>query len=91
MTPARTNLVTIQQVLALWNNAFVLRNSEHLATRIQRQASSADEQIELAIELALSRPATEAEQRMFGDYAARHGLANMCRLLFNSNEFTFID
>jgi hypothetical protein len=25
------------------------------------------------------------------DYAARHGLVNVCRLLVNSNEFWFVD
>ncbi len=91
MTPARANSVTVQQALALWNNAFVLRQAEHLAARTEREAATRDEQIDLAIELVLNRPSTAVERQKFGEYAAQHGLANMCRLLFNSNEFIFVD
>jgi hypothetical protein len=91
MTPARANTVTVQQALALWNNAFVLRQAEHLAERVQREATAVDEQINLAIRLVLSRASTDVERRKFGNYAAKHGLASACRLLFNSNEFMFVD
>jgi hypothetical protein len=91
LTPARVNSVTVQQALALWNNAFVLRQAEHLASRIGREASGTDQQIDRAIRLVLSRPSTEVERQKFAAYAAKHGLANFCRLLFNSNEFMFID
>jgi hypothetical protein len=91
MTPARANSVTIQQALALWNNAFVLRQAEHLAARIEHQATAVDDQVDLAIRLVLSRRSTETERRKFGAYVAEHGLANACRLLFNANEFVFID
>jgi hypothetical protein len=91
MTPARTNSVTIQQALALWNNAFVLRQAEHLAARIEFQATTVDQQIDLAIQLVLNRPSTESECLKFSAYVAQHGLANACRLLFNSNEFVFVD
>jgi hypothetical protein len=91
MAPVRANSVTIQQALALWNNAFVLRQAEHLAARIERQATAADEQVDLAVRLVLSRPASETERHAFGAYVAQHGLANACRLLFNSNEFVFVD
>ena len=91
MTPARANSVTVQQALALWNNAWVLRQAEHLASRIEREAATRDDEIDLAVQLVLNRPSTDAERRKFGEYAAQHGLANMCRLLFNSNEFIFVD
>jgi Protein of unknown function (DUF1549)/Protein of unknown function (DUF1553)/Planctomycete cytochrome C len=91
MTPARANSVTVQQALALWNNAFVLRQAEHLAARIESQAGTTDQQIDLAVQLVLSRPSTEIERSKFGAYAAKYGLSNACRLLFNSNEFMFVD
>jgi hypothetical protein len=91
LTPARANSVTIQQALALWNNAFVLRQAEHLASRIESEAANKGEQIDLAMWLVLCRPSTEHERQTFGAYADNHGLANVCRLLFNSNEFMFID
>ncbi|HEX2474972.1 MAG TPA: DUF1553 domain-containing protein, partial [Lacipirellulaceae bacterium] len=91
MTPARANSVTVQQALALWNSAFVLRQVEHVAARIQREAPNLDEQIDRAIQLVLCRPSTKIERQKFGKYATQYGLANMCRLLFNSNEFMFVD
>jgi hypothetical protein len=91
MTPVRSNSVTIHQALALWNNAFVLRHAEHLAARIEHQTTAVAEQVDLAIRLALSRPASENESETLGAYVTQHGLASACRLLFNSNEFVFID
>jgi hypothetical protein len=91
MTPVRTNSVTIQQALALWNNAFVLRQAEHLAARIESQTTTVDQQLDLAFQLVLNRSSTEIERRKFGAYVSQHGLANACRLLFNSNEFVFVD
>ena len=39
----------------------------------------------------LGRSPSAAEARRLADYAAKHGLANACRLLFNCNEFLFVD
>jgi hypothetical protein len=41
--------------------------------------------------LALGRGPTAAETQALKTYAQRHGLASACRLLFNLNEFVFID
>jgi hypothetical protein len=91
ITPARTNSVTVQQALALWNSAFVLHNAEHLAERLGREAKGTDAQIALASKLLFGREPTESERTQLTDYATKHGLANLCRLLFNANEFVFID
>ena len=55
----------------------------------RRRIASA--QIARAYELALGRTPTEAEVKRLADYAEKHGLANACRLLFNCNEFLFVD
>jgi len=91
LTPARNNTVTVQQALAMWNDAFVTRHAEHFAVRLEREASGLDERIIRAFELALNRPPTADERRDFAGYARQHGLANFCRLLFNSNEFMFVN
>jgi hypothetical protein len=91
LTAARTASVTVQQALALWNSAFIARQCEHFATRLEREASGVDAQVKRAFELALCRPPTAEEVTEFADYARRHGLANTCRLLFNSNEFIFVN
>lgn len=91
IVPTRTNSVTVQQSLALWNDAFVLRQAEHLAARLQRESPSTAERVSRAVQLALGRAPTPAEQQSFARYADQHGLANFCRLLFNANEFVFVD
>jgi hypothetical protein len=43
-----------------------------------------------AYRLALQREPNEAELRLLTEYATRHGMANACRVLLNSNEFVFV-
>ena len=88
---ARSNSVTVQQVLAMWNDALVLNQAEHLAIRLQWERKNTAERIELALRLALGRAPHAAEYIRFSNYTDQHGLANFCRLLFNLNEFMFID
>ena len=91
LTPVRNGSVTVQQALALWNSAFLTRHAEQFAERVQKCAPALDEQIKIACTLALSRPPTPAQQTEFASYARQHGLANLCRVILNSNEFVFID
>jgi hypothetical protein len=91
MIPARSNSVTVQQALALWNSAFVLRNAEHFAARLERSAANDGDRVELAVKIVLGRPATSDERRQLASYAQQHGWSNLCRLLFNANEFVFVD
>jgi hypothetical protein len=91
LTPVRNAGVTVQQALALWNDAFVARQCEHLAERLQRDATGLEAQVQRAFALALGRPASGQEQRDFAAYAGEHGLANLARLLVNSNEFVFVN
>jgi hypothetical protein len=41
--------------------------------------------------LALGRAPRSEEKKAMIDYARKHGLSNACRLLFNTNEFMFVD
>jgi hypothetical protein len=91
LTPVRNASVTVQQALALWNNAFVAHYADRFASRIEAQTKTRTEQINLACEWALSRPPTTEEMTDFTAYAEKHGLANLCRLIFNSNEFMFVN
>ena len=40
---------------------------------------------------AYGRTAGSEELSLLAHYAARHGLVNLCRLIFNSNEFLFVN
>ena len=91
LAPARNASVTVQQALALWNSAFLTRHAELFAERVQRCAPDLDGQIKTTCALALGRAPTPAEQTEFTDYARQHGLANLCRVILNSNEFVFLN
>ncbi len=58
--PTRTNSVTVQQALALWNDAFVLKQSEVFAQRLERAFPTPAEQVARAVvQLTLAaRPQT---------------------------------
>ncbi|HVV98848.1 MAG TPA: DUF1549 and DUF1553 domain-containing protein, partial [Planctomycetaceae bacterium] len=91
LTPARNVSVTALQALAMLNNRFVVRQSEHLADRITQRTADPAAQINALYEYVLQRPPREEERTALQTYAAKHGLANACRVLLNSNEFLFVD
>jgi hypothetical protein len=91
LTPARNNSVTVLQALSMWNNRFVVRQSEHFARRLEGSApDDPSAQVELAFELAFARPASASEKTEMAAFARVHGLPNLCRVLLNSNEFMFV-
>jgi len=91
LTPVRNNSVTVQQALALWNSAFVVRYAEHFAERLEGSDADLGDRIRTACEWTWGRPPGKDEARELTDYAQKHGLANLCRLLFNSNEFMYVN
>ena len=91
LTPKRNVTLTSLQALALLNNAFCVRQAKRLAERVGRQASGAAAQIEAAYRLTLGRRPTAEESELLVAYAGKFGMANVCRLIFNGNEFMFID
>jgi len=91
LTPSRNASVTVQQALAMWNDAFVAHYAEVFSARLEPLAETAEDRVTLACELALNRPPTREEIADLVAYAEKHGLANFCRLILNSNEFMFIN
>jgi hypothetical protein len=91
-TPKRTVTTTPLQALALFNNSLVLRMSEAFAERLQREAGDDPaDQVSLATQLAYGRAAESAEKELMVDIVKRHGPATLARVLFNSNEFLYVD
>lgn len=79
------------QALSLLNNDFVLHFSRHFATRLEQMATVPEDRVRAAFRLAFQRESTPEECADFAGYAAKNGLPAMCRVLFNSNEFLFIN
>jgi hypothetical protein len=90
-TPVRNTTLTALQALALRNDPFMVQQAEYFAERLRRMSPDLPRQIDAAYELAFGRPARAEEREALADYARKYGLANACRLLFNANEFLFID
>jgi mono/diheme cytochrome c family protein len=91
LTPVRSASVTALQALAMLNNRFIVRQSEHIAARLEGLAPDLPGRVGAAYELILGRPATTREVQRVGRYASEHGLANAVRMLLNSNEFMFVN
>lgn len=91
LAPKRTTTLTAIQALALWNNPFMLRMAEHLASRLREGAADREGQVRMAAKLLFGREPSREEQQLYSEYASRHGLENLARLLFNTNEFLFLD
>ena len=91
MTPRRTRSITPVQALSLFNSDFVLRQSEFMAKRIRKAAGeNVNRQIDLAGNLAFSRSLDENEKKILKDLVDKHGLTQACRVLFNANEFLWL-
>jgi hypothetical protein len=90
LVPSRSESVGPLQALALLNDRFVVRQSEQTAARLAAETSDPPQQIERLFQLVLLRAPTDAERERWQAYAARHGLANACRMLLNANEFVFV-
>jgi Protein of unknown function (DUF1549)/Protein of unknown function (DUF1553) len=91
LTPKRTESVTAPQALALLNNEFVLVHAKAMAARLEKHSAERAKQIDFACRLAWGRAPTTDEAKLFAAYTDKHGLANLCRVLFNTNEFLFAD
>jgi hypothetical protein len=88
----RLTTTVAPQALTLFNGAFINRQAKHLADRLKKEAGDdPDRQIAHAYRLALCRPPTEVERAVLRDFLTRQSLVEMCRVIFNLNEFAYAD
>lgn len=90
LSPKRSFSVSSLQSLALFNNDFILHGSLWIAEKIEEEIPD-HQRINRAVQLCWQREPTMAELTTFGKYVQSHGLAALCRVLLNSNEFLFVD
>ena len=91
LTPRRNVTLTAIQALAMLNDPLVLSQAQHLAGRLRAHSGDLPQQLERAYGLLLGREPRESEVKLLTPYAREHGLEKLCLLLFNSNEFMFVD
>jgi mono/diheme cytochrome c family protein len=91
LAPVRGFSASSLQALTLYNNNFVLHESEAFAKRAEKEAPDLEAQVARAVRLVWLRAPKAPEQKDFTDFARSQGLAALCRLLLNSDEFLFVD
>jgi len=90
-TPRRTETFTALQALSLMNNNFTIVMAQAFRERLQSTSATSTEAVDMAFTLCTGRPPTAAERLALTEYADTHGLAAFARVMFNLNEFIFID
>jgi len=91
-TPRRAVTTTPLQALSLMNNSLILRMSAKFSERVRRDVGrSPRKQIRRAYRLAFGRLPDAQEETVTRAFVKRHGLAALCRVLFNSNEFLYVN
>jgi hypothetical protein len=89
--PKRERSTTAPQALALLNASDVVTAAGALAGRVERQGHSPDERITLAYRLTLGRAPTPEELQTACEFLERSPFRELCRALFNLNEFVYLD
>ena len=80
----------------MYNGRLVQAEAPHFAARIRAQAEGTEEQIAVAFQLAFGREPSETESRKMQQFMERieapgDSLTALCRILYNSNEFIYVD
>ncbi len=89
--PRRERSTTAPQALALLNSSDVTAAADALADRVRRESAKADEHPVLAYRLSLGRRPTATELRLAAEFLEHSPLTELCRALFNVNEFVYVD
>ena len=91
--PRRVSTTTPLQALTLMNHSFTLDMSEALAARIAQSApgDGPEAYVVRTFEIALLRKPNTEELKESVALIQAHGLRALCRALFNSNEFMYLN
>jgi hypothetical protein len=87
----RNESLSALQALTLLNNDLMIVMARDYAERLDKCSGDLPAIIERAFYECLGRRPTDSECETLSPYAKKNGLANLCRLLFNLNEFMFVD
>ncbi len=88
--PKRQVTTVAPQALTLFNGEFSNVQSGHFANRLRLEAGDdSHRQIDLAWRLALSRAPSAQERDQMLAFLANESLEQLCRVIFNLNEFVY--
>jgi hypothetical protein len=89
--PKRERSTTAPQALALLNATEASDAAKALAGRLEREATTDAERVDRAYRLVLGRGPTENERERAVAFLSVSPLSELCRALFNLNEFVYLD
>jgi hypothetical protein len=89
--PKREKSTTAPQALALLNAAESMTAAKALSERLLKEAKTDAERIDRAYRLTLGRAPTPIEQARAKAFLKDSPLSELCRALFNLNEFVYVD
>ena len=88
----RAESTVAPQALSLLNSPLAVEAARAFAARVQREAGSTPAaQVQRAFALALQRPPDRQELRACVQLLQERSLTEVCRALFNLNEFVYLD
>ena len=65
--------------------------AQHFATELMTLELPEQQRIEVAFARLAGRQPNQEESAQLAAYAREHGLANLCRVLYNLHEFVFVE
>lgn len=87
----RNESISPLQALTLLNDGLTIVAAKHFAAKLDARERSTAEQIADAFFETTGRRSSVEERRILVAYADKYGLPAVCRVLFNLNEFMFVD
>ena len=91
LAPTRGFSASSLQALALFNNDFILYHSQAMATDLETTLPDTTSRVEEAVWRIWGRKPDSPELQELSEFVLANSLAELCRVLFNSNEFLFVD
>ena len=92
VAPKRSSSTTPLQALNLMNGPFVMQQARFFAGRLKKEAGEAPgAQVGRAFAVAFGREPSGQEREAAEKLVREHGLAALCRALFNANEFLYVN
>lgn len=91
LSPVRGFSASSLQALSLFNNDFILHQSQSMAMVLESSYADTNTRVNECVWRLWGREPTPAELLELSGFVQIHSLAELCRVLFNSNEFLFVD
>lgn len=92
IAPKRNLSTTPLQAFNLLNSPFIVQQAGFFAERVQKaEAEDTSTQVRRTFQIAFQRDPTAQEADAAVKLVESHGLAALCRALFNTNEFLYVD